>query len=271
MGKINRRSGEFKKMAIDFYMANDMSRDKVCEKFGCSTASLNRWAKKLKRYDYTEKAALCGVKHVNLNESQRQIIMGSLLGDACIHCRRKSRRRRTISFGHSINQLNYLRWKHTMLKSANKLSRYTTGYGSIGYRFTFTHPFVEELHQHNYKNDVKNISLNWIKDLDALGLAVWYQDDGSLAKAGKYITKAGIKKYSSIVIRFSTHSFDETSITNIVNGLGYHGFKSFVVRTAKGPVVSLSSRPARAFIEHISSHVMLRYKIGSARNSPVVK
>ena len=265
---MGKRSDEFKNSIIDYYMSNNsITLHDVAKKFKCGKNLLG-WARKLGRDDYIAETKLrTHILFNTLTEDQKQVILGTLLGDACINCRKGSKRRRTMYVSHGNKQLRYLKWKHAMLNCNNKVMPYTTGYGSLAHRFMFTHPFVEEVWSNNYISDIKHVSADWIKQLNPLGLAVWFQDDGSCSSNGnKYISKAGeLRRYYYPRITFATYCFDKCSINNILDGLRHHGFKCRADYTAKGPVVVLSTRAARRFIEAVGKYVMLDYKLNYKR------
>lgn len=123
----------------------------------------------------------------------KQFIIGSILGDGCVSKPSKLSKEHVISFGHCEKQLSYLNWKNNLLKQydlgANKISKYV--YKSDRYKsgecttFTFkskTHPYFSGLRTLFYPNGVKNIKQDLIKELDALGLAIWFMDDGCICK-----------------------------------------------------------------------------------------
>ena len=126
------------------------------------------------------------------------------MGDGCILCRQTSNRRRTLSISHGHKQLNYLNWKHNELNCTNKIMKYLTGYGVVGYRFTMTHQFIEEIYDNSYNGDKKTVSKWFITQLGDLALAVWYQDDGSWGSTSAK-SKNGI--YGAKHVYFSTCSF----------------------------------------------------------------
>jgi recombination protein RecA len=123
----------------------------------------------------------------------KQFIIGSVLGDGCISKTDKASFQSKITFGHCEKQLPYLTWKNNLLKqyalNATKIGKYT--YMSIRYKsgecttFTFkskSHPYFSNLRTLFYPNGIKNIKQDLIKEMDALGLAIWFMDDGCICK-----------------------------------------------------------------------------------------
>lgn len=117
----------------------------------------------------------------------KQFIIGSILGDGCIN------KTNVISFGHSEKQLPYLNWKNSILQQyglgANKVTkcihksdRYKSG-ECITFHFkSKTHPYFNDLRSKFYSFGKKNILQELISEMDAFGLAIWFQDDGCICK-----------------------------------------------------------------------------------------
>ncbi len=127
-----------------------------------------------------------------LTQEEKDILLGSLLGDACIEKgRTKKYNTALISFGHSIKQREFVMWKY------DKLQRLSTncpknclnyGYGSINVRFsTKCHSCFYPLYDLVIKNGKKVVTEDWLKCIvNPISLAVWYMDDGSIDKKGSF-------------------------------------------------------------------------------------
>ena len=113
----------------------------------------------------------------SLSLSQKQIIMGGLLGDAYYN-----RRNNSIRFAHSQKQYPYLQWKKSFFNENDVSKTYRRNYkeGYVGYSF--------EMYNRKHKNTTKKISLKYLNELNALGLAIWWMDDGCLSihKGNRY-------------------------------------------------------------------------------------
>jgi len=142
-----------------------------------------------------------------LTPIQRQVILGSLLGDACI-MRVKPTHNAYIQMAHSIKQREYVEWKYNILKNIvstppKMIKNRGFGAGHMMVRFcTRSLPCITEIH------DIigsREITPQWMSEIaDPIALAVWYQDDGSLWKC----TNAK----SSYVITFHTGDRDQTEL-----------------------------------------------------------
>lgn len=114
----------------------------------------------------------------------KQVLFGSILGDASlivdgINC--------YFEEVHSIKQRDYLRWKYIFLKlfNAKTKSKQFKNYklNKIYRQFllrTSSSPTLTEFHNQFYPNGKKTITINILNQLDELGLAIWYLDDGHI-------------------------------------------------------------------------------------------
>ena len=120
----------------------------------------------------------------SLTQTQRSVIIGSLLGDGYLRIV-PGRKNALFESNHAISQKEYVDWKYEMLKSICKSGpKERRGNGErIAYRFsTRQHVELTELWRMFYdKNGTKNIPLNL--ELDSMILAVWFMDDGSKCRA----------------------------------------------------------------------------------------
>jgi len=118
---------------------------------------------------------------VPLTQRQREIIYGSMLGDA------KRFAPASIGFGQGEKQKDYLYWKYDEMKSLvtkngikkcecfDKRSNKT----HVSYRF-YTHSNTElgEINKIFYRGGKKDVPLEILPKLTDLSLAVWFMDDG---------------------------------------------------------------------------------------------
>jgi len=132
------------------------------------------------------------LESITLSREQQQIILGGLLGDAYFNQKRK-----IIRFSHSIKQEEYLNWKYSFFNADDINGIYTRQYkeGHINKYFELTNKnkcvdiFYDYFKKYLYSNDGrKKISLKYLKNIDAFGLAIWWMDDGSLSihKGNRY-------------------------------------------------------------------------------------
>lgn len=148
----------------------------------------------------------------HLSDQQKSIIMGSLLGDACITVAKSGKCR--IRFVHGPKQYEYLNWKYEKLKdivlTCPKTRKTPKAYGKESRSFiTQVHDFITELHNKYYKNNKKSIDLGYLNKLDSLSVAVWFMDDGYLYKnGGSLSTHCFSYQENRLIAKFLSFRYD---------------------------------------------------------------
>lgn len=130
-----------------------------------------------------------------LTETQYQVVLGSILGDGNIS-QRNCNGWSNLRLSHSAKQEEYLRWKVWLLgdlcrqepKQVKEYLRRTPDnpVKRVATRIdaeTIHHPMLNRLRMESYL-PYKNIG-TWADHIDALALAIFYMDDGTLVN-GKY-------------------------------------------------------------------------------------
>lgn len=130
-----------------------------------------------------------------LNKETEQILLGSVLGDACIRIGWTSKKsgKEMIYFdeNHCIKQKDYLYWKADKL--GLKVKKYS---GKAGKIYSSKLPYLKEYYYLFHKDNKKKIITKEILNkLEPLSLAVWYCDDGCY-------------NYKSSTCVISTETFD---------------------------------------------------------------
>ena len=126
----------------------------------------------------------------SLTEHEKAIVIGSLLGDGAMRCKKNA----LLEINHSAKQKSYVDWKYNALRrlvnTPPKLRR--GGHNRIAYRFTTRSlPALTQLYRQFYVNGCKIIPKNLV--IQPLGLAIWFMDDGC-------------KSYNAVY--FNTQKFD---------------------------------------------------------------
>jgi len=118
-------------------------------------------------------------KKIKLLDHEKQIMLGSLLGD--MHCRLKGRSKNAIiEEAHCEKQWNYMLWKVFVLSSLEFNLRKTKL--NALFAESKSYPCLNYYYKLFYKKGKKQISEKILFKIEAIGLAVWYMDDGSYAK-----------------------------------------------------------------------------------------
>ncbi len=122
-----------------------------------------------------------------LSDQQRQLVLGSLMGDGSVSPKRDNSQgpgmKSRFRFGHGPKQDDYARWKTELLKGVPL----SVSQHSKGGLMVETTPLVEmdELREAVYIGGKKVFSWDYLKELTPFALAIWYMDDGSFAERRK--------------------------------------------------------------------------------------
>ena len=119
-----------------------------------------------------------------LNDEQKQVVLGSILGDGSLRVERNGCR---LSLCQGEAQKSYLDWKIRLL---GNLITCNAREGKSGYCdnkvysiSTVMHPFMQV---YSIKDEVSHVK-KVLKDIGPLGLAIWFMDDGSRCYTNYYL------------------------------------------------------------------------------------
>lgn len=118
---------------------------------------------------------------LKLNDFQRSLITGLLLGDGHLETQNKGRTYR-LKVEHCLEQKDYLKWLHDHFKNwvRNGIYQKKKSNGKIYVGFnTYSHGALRFYAQQFYGNKKKKIPKMIGKILDPIGIAIWFMDDGS--------------------------------------------------------------------------------------------
>lgn len=129
-----------------------------------------------------------------LEESEKQIVYGSLMGDGCVSCHVKDE----VICGnawfieeHCEVQEEYLRWKAKyLIRLGEQFYPITKEDGRKALIFKTSHLEIftklrNLFYVQNGRRGIKTINRVILDELSELGLAIWYQDDGSYNQPNK--------------------------------------------------------------------------------------
>ena len=149
------------------------------------------------------------MKNISISNAENQIIIGSLLGDASLN---KTDKKPRIHFSQCLAQAEYIQWKY------ESLINLTTGVGvrqvmsGVDKRYpqlrfqTRNHAIFNYYRKLFYPNGKKEVNKRVLGQLEPLGLAVWYMDDGNKI-LHKYTKKDGNLGIKSREICINTQCF----------------------------------------------------------------
>lgn len=113
-----------------------------------------------------------------MNRTAKQLLLAMTIGDGHI---KKTKNELTVSHGGS--QIDYCERKAQLLENALDRPVNVHRYNNSGYeaaRFHVNGEYLKHVRNWLYKDGVKTLSSNVLSRLTDQGVAIWYQDDGSL-------------------------------------------------------------------------------------------
>lgn len=181
----------------------------------------------------------------SLSGAQRELIIGTLLGDGAMRCKTNA----LLEINHSFNQRIYVDWKFDRLAplvSTPPRQRAGNG-GRIAYRFvTRSLPELTGFYDLFYRSGRKGIPE---VELTPLTMAVWFMDDGCRSRSAVYL---------------NTQQFSVDDQEKLVHQLADQwGFTSSLNRDKTYHRIRLSTESTKRFVEVIDSHLLpvMRYKL----------
>lgn len=175
----------------------------------------------------------------DFNNNQKQLVLSSMLGDGSF-----SKKQLDITFMHCNDQLEYLRLKYTLLKNLNPSE--IKNIDDYAYRFRL--PAMRAL------NPYKSFTIEKIvEQLDDLGLAIWYMDDGYLKE------REGKQSSGEICTTWMTLKQAE----NCVDILNKKGILCYVYPSKIGPRILFNVEGIKILSERIAKYIpeSMKYKI----------
>ena len=115
------------------------------------------------------------MRGVTLSQQQRELVIGSLLGDGYLV---KTTKGFAFRVNHSIRQKVYVDWKYSLLK--NLVNSSPKSSGKCYYFRTVSHPYFTYLHRQFYSDGKKILPSSLVEEnFTPFMLAVWIMDDGT--------------------------------------------------------------------------------------------
>lgn len=187
MKKISKLQEEqIKQLLIENYSIKDISNT-----IGVCREVIRRRARRLGIKPFKGKSKVYTLK--DAPNELKQLIIGSLLGDGSFVKGSSNSSSYCMSIAHKTEQYNYLEYKFNILNNyglVNNIHTHTyndcrfinPSYTECRIR-TRNNPLFTYIRNNAYVDNKKSINLDIIEDMDALGLAIWYMDDGYVTKS----------------------------------------------------------------------------------------
>ena len=191
-------------------------------------------------------------KSLVLSDIQRQLIVGTLLGDGTLE---KNGRYHRLKVQQSVKQKEYVLWKHGILKNwVISEPHYQAVNRSLRFR-TVSHSILSDLRSQFYRDGIKVVPKNIEEFLKKpLVLATWFMDDGNA------IMRKG--KFSGWHI--NSHSFTEIENKKLMQILKSYGLSVALESNHKKQRIRINKSSGLLFRNIISGSVIdsMRYKLG---------
>ena len=183
-----------------------------------------------------------------LTEKQKELIIGSLLGDGYLEKRGESVR---FGFSQSKQRVFYVKWKYEQLRDlvsepikCYEYIDHRTGkkYGLCSFK-TRAHPWFSEIYPLFYK-DGKTVPSDIKKMLTPFAVAVWYMDNGSLSRGAPI---------------FNTQSYSVSDLFKLCSALKKFHITANLNRDRKGYRLRILKRHAARFRELVEPYILQEF------------
>ncbi len=200
------------------YLEQGLTYKEIALKFDCSCNVIRRIAKRHKfkaiRGKSKHRKIIIQKSEINLsipkflsdtgiNNKGMEVLLGSLLGDSQIRKKvYKSRISYNVYFANGEKQLDYLKYKYSFfqenevnpiridIKEGWNIIKGKEYFRRNLYCFSTKVFDLSKIHNVLIKDGKKIVTMEYLKWLTPLSLAIWYQDDGSYHKQNKIVRLA---------------------------------------------------------------------------------
>jgi recombination protein RecA len=189
------------------------------------------------------------MRSVPLSDREMQILYGTMLGDGYLGLTQQGKG--ILKLTHGERQASYLRWKMAQLPGLfrenhpvqRRASKPPWTRGTIG-TCSIVRDELTDLRRAFYPEGKKIVPPSVCRVMEPLALALWYMDDGCLAR----------KNGSGVV--FATNAFADSDLDTLRSMLRRFGIESTVSRARPGQYhVALGKAGATRFLDLVRPHV----------------
>ena len=193
----------------------------------------------------------------SLTSTEYQVILGGMLGDGSMNYYKKKWAYPGFRFSHSLKQKEYAYFKASLLENLGltiKESKVNNSFGKYKINVsTHTNAAMSIIRKLCYNDKhKKHITNEWLQQLDWLGFAIWYMDDGSLNKSCKN---------NSIHLHTEGYSKDENE--TIHNFFNDRGLKNYVRQYRGYYMINFSTEASEKIWNYIREFIpeCMQYKL----------
>ena len=203
---------------------------------------------------------------LRLSDVQREILVGILLGDACLETQNAGRSYR-LKIEQGIRHADYVQHLYSVLRDwvlspPRPKQGQTRGVTTLSLAFqTVSHRELSFYGELFYRDRRKIVPEDVGELLTARGLAYWFMDDGSM------------KSSESKGVLFNTHAFSSDDINRLVEVLKGFGLLARTRRQSDGIQIYISGASYERFVELVNPYVIeaMRYKVPQPRRTHLPK
>ena len=203
---------------------------------------------------------------LRLSDVQREMLVGTLLGDACLETQNAGRTYR-LKIEQGAAHADYVQhlyevFREWVLSPPRSKQGQTRGVTTINLAFqTVSHEEFAEFGRLFYRDRRKIVPENIGEVLTARGLAYWYMDDGSM------------KSSESKGVLFNTHAYQPDEINTLIAVLREFGLGAKQRMQTDGAQIYVSGRSFERFVELVDPYVIeaMRYKVPQPRRTHLPK
>lgn len=203
---------------------------------------------------------------LRLSDVQREILVGILLGDACLETQNAGRSHR-LKIEQGIAHADYVQHLYSVLRDwvlspPRPKQGQTRGVTTLNLAFqTVSHTELSTYGLLFYRERRKIVPETIGELLTARGLAYWYMDDGSM------------KSSESKGVLFNTHAFSSDDVDRLIEVLVKFGLLARTRRQSDGDQIYVSGASYERFVELVNPYVIeaMRYKVPQPRRTHLPK
>lgn len=227
----------------------NLSDKQIAEILNVSQGYVTQRRNKLSLPCYKEKKVI-----IPLTNIEFQVILGTVLGDTYLY-KRYTHGDCAGTCNHCLEQEELIFTKYNYLKNISKEPRLINKYDERlqnpsyqqWYLYINSNPALNKIYNMFYKDKIKYINKELFEQIEPLGLAIWYMDDGTKPNQSGYL--------------FCTQSFSNEDVVIIRDVL----FNKFKLNTTKHKdnAIYITSNSKLAFKKLIEPYIVesMKYKL----------